>query len=354
MKTSRAEPGVGSATLLVFAGMGPAGGWRLLDGDGAMIGRGAALDDLPAPPERTILAVRGDQVALHWLDLADGLAPAQAAAAARLLLADASAETLANLHVAVGRAERGLTPVALVPHDCMRQWLADAGAAGLDPDALVPAPMLLDPPEAGFARRDLGERSDYRGGAAAFTLEPELAGEVVAGAPVESVDEPAFEARLGAILAAPPIDLRQGPYAKRRRWKLDGRNLRRVVALAIALVALSLAVQLATILSYTFAADRLRAEADALSARAPGAAAAPAFGPAANVLFDAVRATPNVEIVRLEFAVDGSLGVTVAIDGPATLGLLRERIEAGGLSVVPGGSRNDRGRPVSDLTVRPA
>ena len=40
------------------------------------------------------LAVPGTEVAIHWLDLAGDLTPAQAAAAARLMLADASAEPL--------------------------------------------------------------------------------------------------------------------------------------------------------------------------------------------------------------------------------------------------------------------
>ena len=52
-----------------------------------------------------MLAVPGERVAIHWLELAEGLAPAQAAAAARLMLADASAEPLADMHVAVGRPE---------------------------------------------------------------------------------------------------------------------------------------------------------------------------------------------------------------------------------------------------------
>ena len=71
------------------------------------------------------LAVPGTEVAIHWLDLAGDLTPAQAAAAARLMLADASAEPLGDMHVAAGRAENGLTAVALAPVALMQAWLAD-------------------------------------------------------------------------------------------------------------------------------------------------------------------------------------------------------------------------------------
>ena len=76
----------------------------------------------------------GTDVAIHWLDLAGDLTSAQAAAAARLMLADASAEPLGDMHVAAGRAENGLTAVALAPAALMQAWLAD----GFDPDLIVP------------------------------------------------------------------------------------------------------------------------------------------------------------------------------------------------------------------------
>jgi general secretion pathway protein L len=352
MPTSPADPSPG--TLLAFLGEGGAfGRWLLLD-EGGVAAEGVARDGLPESPVRAVLAVPGDQLTLHWIELAEGLAPAQAAAAARLMLADASAEPLSTMHVAVGRPERGLTPVALVPSDRMALWLAVAEAAGLDPDLVIPAPLLLAPPEAGFVRRDLDGLADYRGPAAAFTVEPELAELLVDGAPVEAVDEARFQAGLAPILASSPLDLRQGPFLRRRQWKLEGQRLRRVGMFALALVVLTLVVQVATILSYTFAADRLQAEADALAAAGGRADTRPGFGAAAAILFDAVRATPNVEVSRIEYRPDGSLGATLMLDNPATLTALEARIEASGLAVEPGERRNAGGRPSADLVVGPA
>ena len=158
MKTSATDGG--APTLIVFADAGGAlGCWLLIDRE-AVGPSGEVAAGLPAGWSNAVLVVPGEQVTLHWLDLADGLAPAQAAAAARLMLADASAEPLAQMHVAVGSAERGLTPVALVPASLMTEWLAAAAAAGVEPERIIPSPQLLAPPDEGFVRRDVGAVND--------------------------------------------------------------------------------------------------------------------------------------------------------------------------------------------------
>jgi len=338
MPTSSTEPELldtGDAAALVFVGedgtLGPAlavAGWR-----------------------GTAIAVPGTQVEIHWLELAADLTQAQAAAAARLMLADASAEPLEQMHVAVGRSEAGLTPAALVPNARMAAWLG----SGLDPDLILPSPMLLPVPGAGFARRNSGETADYRGPGAAFSIEPELAAPLTGDAPIEEIGPAEFEAGLGAILAAPPLNLRQGPFARRRQWKLEAGRTRRLVLLGLALAVLSLLVQIVMILGYTFAADRAEAEMAELSAAAPGRAdIRPGFGPTAALFFEAIRATPNVEMTRLEYRPDGSLTASLALDNPATLAAFRGRIEASGLRVEGGEITTSAGRPTTELTVRPS
>jgi len=338
-----ADPRAGEI-LLSFASEG---GWLLLDRDGVAV-RGAADEVLAAGPGlRTALAVPGTEVAIHWLELAGDLAPAQAAAAARLLLADASAEPLAALHVAVGSAENGLTPVALVPLARMAEWVAS------DPDMIVPEPLLLLPPPEGLARRERGAAADYRGLAAAFSVEPELAGLIAGDAPVAEVGEAEFETGLAAVLASPPINLRQGAFARRRVWRLESGRLRRIGLYAAAFALLSLVVQLATIMRYSFAADRLEAEAAALGG--PGAPQArPAFAALAAILFETVRATPNAELGRIDYRADGSLAATLLVDSPATLAAFRQRAEASGLRVEGGTLTNVGGRPSAELVLRPA
>jgi len=300
---------------------------------------------VPTPgPARTALAVPGTEVAIHWLDLAGDLTPAQAAAAARLMLADASAEPLGAMHVAAGRMENGLTAIALAPVARMEAWLAD----GLDPDLLVPETLLLLPPAEGLARRGL----DHRGLGTAFSAEPELAELVAPGAPVAEVDEAAFEAGLAAALAEPVVNLRQGAFARRRQWRVDAGSARRVAMLVAALLLVSLILQLATIMRYSFDADRMEQEAAALG---PGTGAhRPDFDLLAPILFEAVRSTPNLQLTRLEYRPDGSLGATVQVDSPATLAAFRARAEASGAVMEAGALQSLAGQPSAEIVLRPA
>ena len=325
MPTSPTDPAELAGTLLRFAG----GGEALL---------------VSGTPPRTALAVPGTEVAIHWLELAGDLTPAQAAAAARLMLADASAEPLSAMHVAAGRREEGLTPVALVPNARMADWLAGEN----DPDLVIPEPLLIAPPDEGFARRGL----DHRARAAAFSVEPELGEMLTGGAALREIDEAAFEAGLPDTLAEPVINLRQGAFAKKRQWKVDRGATRRVALLAAVLAAISLIAQLALIMRYSFDTDRIEAETAALG---PGATTRtrPAFGVIAPLLFEAVRGTPNLELTRIEYRRDGGLAATVQVDTPATFAAFRARVEGSGLAVEGGSLQTTGGRPTAEIVVRP-
>ncbi len=338
------SPATDPATLLSVAG----DGWLLLEG-GGVAARGGP-DDLVelSAGTRTALAVPGAEVTIHWLDLADGLTQAQAAAAARLMVADASAEGLGDMHIAVGMTERGLTPVALTPNSSMAAWVAG------DPDMIVPAPLLLLPPAEGLVRRDAGAVPDYRGLAAAFSVEPEIAGLLIGEASVRALDEADYEAGLAAVLSPPVINLRQGAWARRRQWKVDASSVRRVGWLVLTLVVLSLVVLLAQIMRYSSAASRLEDQAAALNVRSPAATGGPRFTPLAAGLFAAIQAVPNVELSRLDYRPDGTLAATVTGDSPATLQALRRQIENFGLQVQEGAPQPPAGRPAAELLLRPA
>ena len=338
------SPATDPATLLSYAG----GGWLLLDG-GGVAARGGPDDlvELPAGT-RTALAVPGAEVTIHWLELAEGLAQAQAAAAARLMLADASAEGLADMHVATGIAEQGLTPVALAPNASMALWVAG------DPDMIVPAPLLLPLPAEGLVRRDAGAVPDYRGAAAAFSVEPDIAALLTGEAPVRDLDEADYEAGLGAALSPPVLNLRQGAWARRRQWRVDVVTVRRVGWLVLILAVLSLSVLLAQIIRYSTAASRLEDQASAPGARGSPAAAGPRFTPLAAGLFAAIQAVPNVELIRLDYRADGTLAATVTGDSPATLQALRRQIETLGLQVQEGAPQPPGGRTAAELLLRPA
>lgn len=353
-------------------------GWLHL-ADQGVAARGTGTAGLPplvtesGDPLRIGAVVPGEEIALHWVELPAGLAPLQAAAAARLLAAELTVEPIEAMHVAVGPEIEGsmLRCVALAPIGRMTAWVARLQADGLDPDLILPEPLLLAPPETGFLRFDRDALALYRGPADAFTLEPELAAVVLGEAAVETLDGGAFEAQLPVAIADPAVNLRQGTFAKRRRWAIDWPGLRRIAALGLALLVVTLAIQIATKLRYTYETDALEAEAQRIASaalpsdqRGNNAAArlearlsalggsGPGFAALAPVLFGAVRDTANVEMTGLSYGADGSLRAALLADAPAMLADLVGRLEASGLQADLGPITTVNGRQAAEITLR--
>lgn len=353
-------------------------GWLRLRG-GAVAARGVGGERLPElvdaetqEPLPIAAVVPGEAVSVHWLELPAGLAPAQAIAAARLMASDVSAQPVSELHVAIGPEMEGESArvVALVPALTMAGWLGRLQAEGLDPDLVMPEPLLLPRPDEGFVRYDRGEIPLFRGRSDAFSVELDLAALVTGRAKVESIDTDGFEAGLSAALAAPAVNLRQGAFAKRRQWRIEWPLVRRLAMLGLAILLVTLAIQVVAILRYTYAADALEQQANALASqtlRRSGAlsnapalmeqrvtelrGSGPGYGRLASALFEAVRATPNAELSGMIFT-DGALRATVAGDAPATLSSVQERLGAGGLRVEASPIRTSGGRPAAELTVQ--
>lgn len=357
-RKAAADPAPANATLLAFAGAdGSPRAWRLVSG-GAVLGRG---DDLAEVPEqrswvRAVLAVPGSDVALHWLDLDGDPTPAQAAAAARLRLADEIAGPVEAMHVAAGRREHGLTAIATVPVERMQAWLDEARAMKVDPEVIIPAPLLLLAPGEGLVRyRGDAAAPDYRGVAQAFSLEDDLAALVLGDAKIAEIDDNVREAGFGPALADPAINLRQGAFARRREVQIDRTSLRRLGALIIILVLVSLAIEVTAIFRTVAAADRVEAEAKEVRAAVGPQRPAPpgGFGASAGALFDSVRDTPNVEVTRLVYQPDGSLRASLLADSQATIDGIRARVEGRGMRATGGLPTNLGGRAAGELIVEP-
>lgn len=352
--------------------------WLLLR-DGAVADRGssfaAAAERFGAPERRRLriaLGIPGSLVAVHWLELPVDLAPAQRAAAARLAVAGAAAQLAETLHVAVGLPDSGNCAVALVDAGRMAGWVAQLQSAGFDPEFVIPQPLLLAPAAEGFVRHDPdGGLPLFRGPADAFSLEPDLAAHIVAGAPVERIDRTRFEAGLAAQIAEPAVNLRQGRFARRRSWAVEKGRLRRLLLLALAALLVLVAVQVTAMLRYTFAADAIEAELGRVAGEALGrdvvlsdpgmqldrrlaelGEGGAQFDALAGGLFAAVRATPNAQLVVLDYDARGTLRASVAADSPATLDALRQRIEASGVTASAGPLATEGGQPRAEISVR--
>jgi len=362
------------ALLLFLSRDGGIEGWIRL-AEGVVAGRGAGLDGAESHRSAPVVAVApGEAVTLRWLELPAGLSPAQAAGAARLMAAELSAQPVGELHVAAGResGDGAGRCVGLVPMETMRGWLDGLEGAGFDAERIIPETLLVPAPAEGLSTWDSGLLRLYRGQNEAFAAEPELGEILLAGRSAFPLDPEVFAAGLAQALDQAPLDLRQGPFGRRRDWRVAPARARRLVALTAALLLISLAVQVALIARYMFAADSAEAEMRRIAAaalpRSPGVPDPQAaltqrlaelrgggagFRATAGTLFEAVKATPNVELTALAFAPDGLLRATVQADSPAAIEALRQRVEASGFAAEATPPRSGGARRVADLTVRP-
>jgi general secretion pathway protein L len=326
-------------------------------------------EGVPADPGEVIAVAPADAVALHWAELPTR-STAQATAAARLLAADASAESVSDLHVAVGDEGPGDRPIGVVGVDAMRRWLVDLAQVGVDPVAIVPAPMLIPAPGEGYARAELGGQGVVRGPASGFADEARLTELLTGGVAPGTLGR----GEIAAALARPdrPLDLRQGLFARRRKLAVDWRLIRRLGGYALAILLVTLSISLVRLTRYSFGADMLEARADAIAAqglprgstvtdasrqlderlaglRGPGQG----FSATAAAVFAALQAVPGSELTTLSFESNGSLrlGVTTATEASVTD--LKSAIERAGFAVAAGTFQSAGGRVSGEFTVSP-
>lgn len=336
-------------------------GWWTIAGD-EVTARGRPGDPLPEPrPDRVVAIAPAAAITVHGAELG-ALATPQARAAARLLVAESSLAPIEGQHVAVGVADGADRSIAVVGAGRVAAWLRALGEHGLDPEAILPAPLLLPRPEAGYVRATIGEEAVLRGRATGFADDPVLTPLIVGDAPVESVEA---EAALIRAIDDPELDLRQGPFARRRGLHIDWRQLRRLVWLAIGVLSVTLLIAIVQIVRLGFAADALDREAEAVAARAvPGGGTTAldarltaargggyGFSATAGALFAAVQATPNVELAAVDFTSDGLLRATLVATGAGDVEAVRDRLRAAGLVVETTPFQTQNGRIRGELRI---
>lgn len=356
--------------LLLFAEdeVGRVEGWfRLVDGQ--VVARGKGIDTLSPldDGERIFLVLAGSEVTMRLLDLPP-LTEAQARAAARIAIGEDSLGPIDALHIAIGPLHGGHRLAAAIAHERIGAWIEWASRADLDPDHIVPLPLLIaygEGPARVWARPG---RTLVRGPLEAFAIEPELAEAVLGDSPREAIEDTVFESELPAALATLDLDLRQGPWRRRRAWRVDAGWRNRMIRYAVAAAILVALIPVARLGRIAWEGHRLRGEAARVAQATLDLPEMPAYpreamqrrlerlqGPGmgfvdgAAVLFGAVRQTPNVELADLRFDETGMLTANVRANSSADLAELVRRIGSSGLVVETGAGA---GQGLSNLTVR--
>lgn len=350
--------------------------WLRLSDDGGVVARG---EGVPAGGEAEALIaatviVPAATIAVHWLTLPTR-STAQAAAAARTELADAVLTPLASQHVAVGTAAPdGRVPVAVVPLADMTGWIAALQEQRIDPEVMIPASLLIAAPEEGFVRADFGAERIVRGVETAFVDDAVVTPLIVGDAPLMALDRDALEAALAAAVADPPLNLRQGIYARRhRRLRIERAEIRQLALLAAAVVLVTIGIAVVRIVRFHVAASSYeqRTEALARSALPAGevvnnadhqldekllALRGPGLGYTRTIgaAYFALRAVPRSEIRGFTFDTDGTLHLSIATEGEGAANDLKRQMESMGLAVRQSGTFTAAAGKVSgEFTVTP-
>lgn len=354
-----------SATTVLL--LGDAQRWLRVD-DGAVVARGEG-EVVAEPGDAVVAVVPAADVTIGRAEFV-GLAEPQARAAARLIVADQAIAPIDSLHVALGKPTLDANRlIASIDSNRMANWLAELARQGVDPDAVVPAPMLLPEPEHGFVSGAIGDEMLIRGRDIAFADDPALTA-AIAGADVMPLDRATLEASVINAVADPDIDLRQGAFARKRQWGIDRAWLRRIVILVVAAIAVTILIQIVEIIRLNTATNQIERDNRALASAAlpPGttinapliqlreglaALRGPGGGllPLAGGVTAAVNASPNVELSSMIFDGGGTLRVTVRAQSAADLAAFDSRLTASGFAAAPGPIVTDQGRQVRDYTV---
>jgi type II secretion system protein L len=314
---------------------------------------------------------------------------------AAFALEDDLAVTVEDVHVAIGQPlVGGARSVHVVDPGLMAQWVSMLNAAGLKTARLVADVSVL--PSTPMAV-DAGDHILFSTGARRFAIDASLADDALgalartAAAPL-AISSPELARRLGvtasepaslpllgqlaqwADMAGPLTDLRQGPFASRRQAdiKIDAWRSTLILAAAAGVAFLSVTALEARSLSRLDVVLERQARAT-YSAAFPGTPVpsdlasavrsrnvAPvtsrlAFLEAAALLYEAVPADSGIFIQGLRYdRSTGSLLASMAYPNFGSDADLKGALEAKGLSVSLGDTRQQDGQVLGDLTLEGA
>lgn len=347
--------------------------WWRAEGD-HIVARGQDF----SPPSAAAGADQGPVLALipaadtviRILDMGE-MSAAQAEAAARYRAADLSIGGDLFVGVrALGGAEAMRVLCATISRARLADHLAELALRGLDPDILVPVGLLLpandQPVSATFG--DLG--ADRLGD---LVLPPDEAlGALLLGSSAPApLDQDARDAAMIAALADPPLNLRQGDFARRTPLFALGAGQRRTLAWLLgALLLVSFAIPLIEIGKNYLGADLAERRALASAQRfvpeatdvaqaeqvldtrlaARGAGNAIATVPLSGLLA-AMQPVPGVTIRQADYRPGGIIGAMIAAPRVEDLNAVLIALQNNGYTVTAAQRSDATGQAVADITV---
>ena len=311
--------------------------WRIDNGVITQRGQDEDVRDaagLPSarPAERILALVPTELTDISWLSFAD-LKPRQAEGAGRIEAARRAIGGTEQVHSATRALENadGDVLAATIAPAALSGGLAHLQAIGIDPDYVTPVGLLVAVDDEEWLDAEIGAERFLRARRAVLPAETTLIDLFVGNATPVILRDDEIDAALEIGFSDPPLNLRQGRFAKRRTMQTFGKRQWQLIAATLALAVLAtLLIALVSWAKYSFGADRQDSRAlatartvvpeaidlvgaeRALDQRLMAVGGGPSFGAAAAALFQSVQTVPNVTINRVAYAPDGTLSATLS------------------------------------------
>lgn len=329
------------------------------EADAPEVAVGSAM--LVLPPHATTL---------HWI-ACPGMTFRQGAAAARLMALEASIGEPDQLHAAVAANDDPEAPhlVAVASRSTMAHWLDWARAHGIEQASFVPAGLLLPEPETGFVHAPVGGVDVMRGADTAFAGGDTLAALLVGDAPVMRLSADTIDDAIVGALEEPPLDLRQGSFARHSPAIVNPARLRRIAAMIALMIVAGLLVSLITIIRLNAESARLDSQTVALAQTIDPSVADPQIAEARMTallaarggrggftgmvagLMTAMQANPNVVLTSVNQGADGSLRVQLAAGRAEEINDVLIAIQEAGWRISANAVQQRGARLVADIMV---
>lgn len=341
--------------------------WRVIDGEWQ--GGIAMSEFLPDPTDVKVVAFVPPADARCVWNIIPDVESRQAEGVARLR---ASEQSLGLVHTTARHIGEDVVLSATIATIAMQEGLARLAERGINPDIVIPFGLAVGAADDQIRSAHFDRMAVLRGATFASPDEKMFRDLLAGDAGVHDVSAEELRGGLLYISENPPLNLREGMFAKRtaiilataeqRKW------LRRI---AVALLAVTMLLTLVTLAKYWSATnaensralaaaqridpsiqDVMQAEAQLARALQQKGLTQTRFAPLTAGLWKAVQTAPNVSVRELRFGNDAILVAVLAAPDAASINKALIAMQQDGFRITATPRQDSSGATLVDLTVR--
>lgn len=276
-----------------------------------------------------------------------------------------------QVHIVATVDGAGGVVTASVGREILSSGLVHLQALNIDPDVIIPSGWLLPNDSEAAVSVDFGFDRVIRAQNIIAVDDPALREFLFAGQTITPVAGDALDTMLAGASGKADLNFRSGPFAKKTQRAMDSRQKRRLGWMAAALVILSLAIPLAQLAQYHWAASSADQAALISAAAVVGEQEDPdgveraldqrliaenrgniMFPVPASALYSALQQVPNVSITRMAYGENGIVSATLSAVRNEDINPVLLAMQEAGFIITATPRTDTTGAAQADITVR--